>query len=89
MTNNSVWPKEICRVLKEARISQASDVPDAGHAQLIELPHADPEIQTTVLTTEEEGIAVAAGAWPGGQRAVLLLQSSGDGQEARTPATRV
>ena len=79
MTNNSMWPKEIYRVLKEARVSQASYVPDAGHAQLIELLHADPEIQTTVLTTEEEGIAIAAGAWLGGQRAVLLLQSSGVG----------
>jgi sulfopyruvate decarboxylase alpha subunit len=79
MTNNSVWPNEIYRVLKEARVSQASYVPDAGHAQLIELLHADPEIQTTVLTTEEEGIAIAAGAWLGGQRAVLLLQSSGVG----------
>jgi hypothetical protein len=32
-----------------------------------------------VLTTEEEGIALAAGAWLGGQRAVLLMQSSGVG----------
>jgi sulfopyruvate decarboxylase TPP-binding subunit len=32
-----------------------------------------------VLTTEEEGIAVAAGAWLGGQRSVLLMQSSGVG----------
>ena len=38
MTNNSVWPKEIHRVLKEARVSQATHVPDAGHAQSIELP---------------------------------------------------
>lgn len=79
MTNNSMWPKEIYRVLKQARVSQATYVPDAGHAQLIELLHADPEIQTTVLTTEEEGIAIAAGAWLGGQRSVLLLQSSGIG----------
>jgi len=72
MTNNSVWPKEIDCVLKQARVSRATHVPDAGHAQLIELLHADPEIQTTVLTTEEEGIAIAAGAWLGGQRAVLF-----------------
>ena len=31
------------------------------------------------LTTEEEGIAVLAGAWLGGQRGVLLMQSSGVG----------
>jgi sulfopyruvate decarboxylase alpha subunit len=79
MTSETVWPREVYRVLKQARIRQASYVPDAGHGQLIELLHADPEIQTTVLTTEEEGIALAAGAWLGGQRAVLLLQSSGVG----------
>jgi sulfopyruvate decarboxylase alpha subunit len=77
--NHSSWPQEIYHVLKQARIGQVSYVPDAGHGQLIELFHADPEIQTTVLTTEEEGIALAAGAWLGGQRAVLLLQSSGVG----------
>lgn len=32
-----------------------------------------------MLTTEEEGIAIAAGAWLGGQRSVLLMQSSGAG----------
>jgi len=79
MTKDAAWPTEIYRALKQAHVSQASYVPDAGHTQLIELLHGDPEIQTTVLTTEEEGIAVAAGAWLGGQRAVLLLQSSGVG----------
>lgn len=79
MDNEIDWPAQIYGVLKEARISQATYVPDAGHARLIELLHADPEIQTTVLTTEEEGIAVAAGAWLGGQRSVLLMQSSGVG----------
>ena len=79
MTSETAWPKEIYRVLKLAGIRQASYVPDAGHRQLIDLLHADPEMQTTVLTTEEEGVALAAGAWLGGQRAVLLLQSSGVG----------
>jgi sulfopyruvate decarboxylase TPP-binding subunit len=77
--NQPAWPNEIYRVLKEARIAQVSYVPDAGHGQLIELFHADPEVQTTVLTTEEEGGTLAAGAWLGGQRAVLLLQLSGVG----------
>ena len=73
------WPDAIYGVLKEAGIRQASYVPDAGHARLIERLHADSEIQTTVLTTEEEGIALASGAWLGGQRSVLLMQSSGVG----------
>ena len=73
------WPSEVYRALKEAGIRQVCYVPDAGHRTLIELAHGDPEIETTVLTTEEEGIALAAGAWLGGQRAVLLIQSSGVG----------
>src|SRR5687768_13218056 len=73
------WPLGLYRVLKEANVRQACYVPDAGHARLIDLFNQDPEVQTTVLTTEEEGIAVAAGAWLGGQRAVLLMQSSGVG----------
>lgn len=61
------------------RTRQASYVPDAGHAGLIELLQADPDICTTVLTTEEEGVALAASAWLGGERSVLLMQSSGVG----------
>jgi sulfopyruvate decarboxylase alpha subunit len=73
------WPAEIYRVLKDARVQQVSYVPDAGHARLIALFADDPGARMVPLTTEEEGIALAAGAWLGGQRAVLLLQSSGVG----------
>lgn len=31
------------------------------------------------LTTEEEGVALVSGAWLGGDRACLLMQSSGVG----------
>ena len=48
-------------------------------SRLIELSHGDSVIKTTVLTTEEEGVALCAGAWLGGDRAVLLMQSSGVG----------
>jgi sulfopyruvate decarboxylase alpha subunit len=73
------WPLEIYRTLKRARVAQVSYVPDAGHSRLITLAHEDPEIATTVLTTEEEGIALSAGAWLGGDRSALLMQSSGAG----------
>ena len=73
------WPAELYRVLKQARIQQVSYVPDAGHARLIQLLAEDADVRSVPLTTEEEGIALAAGAWLGGQRAVLLLQSSGVG----------
>src|SRR5215204_1410800 len=73
------WQRDVFEVLKAARVRQMSFVPDAGHARLIEMFQRDPEVQTTVLTTEEEGVALAAGAWLGGQRSVLLMQSSGVG----------
>ena len=73
------WPNAIYRTLKAHHVAQISYVPDAGHSRLIELSHADPAIQTTVLTTEEEGVALSAGAWLGGDRAVVLMQSSGVG----------
>ena len=58
---------------------QVAYVPDAGHARLIELCRADPAMRAVVLTTEEEGVALLAGAWLGGERGVLLMQSSGVG----------
>ncbi|MGJ4999542.1 phosphonopyruvate decarboxylase [Bradyrhizobium sp. HKCCYLS3077] len=73
------WPLAIYQALKAADVRQLCYVPDAGHSRLIRLAHDDPAISTTVLTTEEEGVALSAGAWLGGQRAVLLMQSSGVG----------
>jgi sulfopyruvate decarboxylase alpha subunit len=75
----SGWPEAIHRALGELDVGQVAYVPDAGHARLIELCQADSALRAIVLTTEEEGVALAAGAWLGGQRAVLLMQSSGVG----------
>ncbi len=73
------WPEQLYRTLKGAGIRQVGYVPDAGHKRLIELCLADKEMRAVVLTTEEEGIGLAAGAWLGGVRGALLMQSSGVG----------
>ena len=73
------WQAGVYAALKAAGITLIGYVPDAGHAQLIEAAHADPAMKPVVLTTEEEGIALAAGAWLGGARCALLMQSSGVG----------
>src|SRR5258708_27989766 len=65
--------------LREFDVCHVTYVPDSGHARLIELCHATTEMKPTVLTTEEEGIGILAGAWLGGERGVLLMQSSGVG----------
>ena len=76
---NPEWPDQLFEILKHAGIRQVGYVPDAGHARLIDRCRADDEIRDVVLTTEEEGVALAAGAWLGGERAALLMQSSGVG----------
>jgi sulfopyruvate decarboxylase alpha subunit len=73
------WPDEVFRVLKQAGVRQVGIVPDAGHSRLIRAFEADPEARVVTLTTEEEGVAMLAGAWLGGELGVLLLQSSGVG----------
>jgi sulfopyruvate decarboxylase alpha subunit len=73
------WPRRIYEILKAAKVGQMSYVPDAGHAELIRLFAADNSVVSNVLTTEEEGIAIATGAYLGGVRSVLLSQSSGVG----------
>jgi sulfopyruvate decarboxylase alpha subunit len=73
------WPDQIYDVLKRHEIRQVALVPDAGHSRLIKRCLADDGIKVITLTTEEEGIALIQGAWLGGEKAVLLMQSSGVG----------
>jgi sulfopyruvate decarboxylase alpha subunit len=75
----SGWPDAIYGALGGLGVRQVAYVPDAGHSRLIELCQMDSAMRAVVLTTEEEGIALLAGAWLGGQRGVLLMQSSGAG----------
>lgn len=73
------WQDDIFSILKRGQVRQVAYVPDAGHAHVIRKVHADPDMRAVVLTTEEEGVATCCGAWLGGERSVLLMQSSGVG----------
>ena len=73
------WPARVHALFKEENIRQVAIVPDAGHSQLIRLVEGDKTMRLVRLTTEEEGVALLAGAWLGGERGVLLMQSSGVG----------
>ena len=73
------WADEVHRELVAAGVRVVGYVPDAGHKRLIELCQADKNMRAVPLTTEEEGIGLAAGAWLGGEKTVLLMQSSGVG----------
>jgi sulfopyruvate decarboxylase alpha subunit len=73
------WPQAVFSILTDLDVRQIAIVPDAGHSRLIRLCEDDPKKRVVTLTTEEEGVALLAGAWLGGQKGVLLLQSSGVG----------
>jgi sulfopyruvate decarboxylase alpha subunit len=75
----SGWPAAVHAALGAARIAVVGYVPDAGLKQLIGLCGSDRAMRAVPLTTEEEGVGLAAGAWLGGARSVLLMQSSGVG----------
>ena len=78
-TSTLGWPDAIYAQFRRVGIRQVGYVPDAGHSRVIELCVRYPDLHDVVLTTEEEGVGLLAGAALGGERAALLMQSSGVG----------
>ena len=73
------WAHEMYDLLRAQGVTQIAYVPDAGHRVMIDRSLADPDVHSIPLTTEEEGVALLAGADLGGAKGVLLMQSSGVG----------
>ncbi len=73
------WAEGVHELFTTQAVEIVPFVPDSGLKQLIELCQADSGMRAVTLTTEEEGIALAAGAYLGGKRSALLMQSSGVG----------
>jgi len=79
MPAKKAWSEQVHDVLAAQQVRQIGYVPDGGLKRLIALARADKGMRTVPLTTEEEGIALATGAWLGGERCAVLMQSSGVG----------
>ena len=84
MLKNSInktenWPYNIYKVLSNNDVKQIAYVPDAGHKDLIDYCENDKNMNMISLTSEEEGVGLLAGAWLGGNKGALLMQSSGVG----------
>jgi sulfopyruvate decarboxylase alpha subunit len=77
--SHAAWQDQIFDLLRRHNVTQFAYVPDAGHKILIDRSLADADVHSVALTTEEEGVALLAGADLGGARGVLLMQSSGVG----------
>lgn len=73
------WSVDAYRALSAAGVRQVAYVPDAGLTRLIAHCEADTDMRDVLLSNEAEGIPMLAGAWLGGERGVLLMQSSGVG----------
>ena len=73
------WSKPVHKLFQEHDIDQVAIVPDAGPADLIRLCESDKKMSVILLTSEEQGVSLLGGAWLGGKKGVLLMQSSGVG----------
>lgn len=73
------WKDDIFKALLALDVRHVVYVPDAGHTDIISGANEDARMNAVSLSTEEEGVALLAGAWLGGERGVLLMQSSGVG----------
>jgi len=76
---NGGWQQDIFSALKRSGVEIIAYVPDAAHTVAIREANDDPDTTAVSCTTEEEGVAICAGAHLGGKRAALLMQSSGVG----------
>jgi len=73
------WSADTLAALKDLEIRQIAYVPDAGLTALLQSADEEPDIAMTSVVTEEDAVALSGGAWLGGQRALVAMQSSGVG----------
>lgn len=73
------WHTDLVAALKSNRIHLIAQVADRVLAPIVQLLESDGDVRVITLTREEEGIGILTGAYLGGTRGALLLQSSGFG----------
>jgi sulfopyruvate decarboxylase alpha subunit len=71
------WHEIICRTLKARQVRLVTYVPDRVLAPLIRSVHADDFFTVICPPREEEAVGIVSGAWMGGMRGVVLMQTSG------------
>jgi sulfopyruvate decarboxylase alpha subunit len=76
---DTAWWQIVQAGLKAHEVTVVAHVPDAVLTPLIRALEADPAFDVVPLTREEEGVGILSGAYLGGRRGALLMQSSGLG----------
>jgi len=76
-TRTASWYDVVLATLKSNNVRLVVYVPDKVFTPLIKALHADNFFTTFPCTREEEAIGIVSGAWMGGMRAAVLMQTSG------------
>jgi sulfopyruvate decarboxylase alpha subunit len=71
------WHEIVLRTLKRNEVRLVPYVPDRVLTTLIKSLHADPFFTTFATAREEEAVGIVTGAWMGGLRGAILMQTSG------------
>ena len=76
-TRASTWHETVLETLKANDVRLVVYVPDRVFTPLIKAIHADNFFTTFAATREEEALGIVSGAWMGGLRGAVLMQTSG------------
>ena len=71
------WHEVVLETFKRNDIRVVPYVPDRVLTTLIRKLHADPFFTTFPTAREEEAVGIVSGAWMGGRRGAVLMQTSG------------
>jgi sulfopyruvate decarboxylase alpha subunit len=71
------WSATLLKALKDNDVRLATYVPDNVLTPLIQGINADNYFVSVGATREDEAIGILAGAWMGGMKGVVLMQTSG------------
>ena len=77
MSRHADRSKLVFEKLVDAGVTLFPYVPDFGNDDLVKFAEADNRTVPVLLSSEQEGVALCAGADLVGGRSVLLMQSSG------------
>src|SRR5262245_42130159 len=73
----TTWHAIVQATLKANDVKLVVYVPDKVFTPLIKTLHADPDVTTFAAAREEEAVGILCGAWMGGRRGAVLMQTSG------------
>jgi sulfopyruvate decarboxylase alpha subunit len=73
----SSWDAIVCQALKRNDVRLVTYVPDRVLDPLLRRVHADPFFTAFATAREEEAIGIVTGAWMGGLRGIVMMQTSG------------